>query len=101
MLIKIETTTAARPSGEMTLAELRAEFDRQAITAALSACNGVKYRAASQLGITREGLFRLMRRLGMNGGVWADPSIRVRRDRRSLAGYGSAHVPNQDPKEKV
>lgn len=63
MLIKVETKRKNQP---ISLAELRQDFDRAAIAEALADQKGVKAYAAAQLGMSREGLYRLMDRLSMN-----------------------------------
>ena len=49
------------------LATMRREFDRAVIANALARNDGKVMRAAAALGITREGLYRIMRRLEMTG----------------------------------
>ena len=46
----------------------RQEFERRFVRAALAGANGRRARAAEALGLTRQGLSKMMRRLGIDGG---------------------------------
>jgi transcriptional regulator with PAS, ATPase and Fis domain len=58
--------TAAR------LADARAQFERRFIEVALARAGGSRSRAARELGISRQGLLKLLTRLGITGGA-AEP----------------------------
>jgi DNA-binding NtrC family response regulator/tetratricopeptide (TPR) repeat protein len=45
----------------------RVEFERRFVRAALAGANGQRTRAAEALGVTRQGLAKMMRRLGIEG----------------------------------
>jgi transcriptional regulator with PAS, ATPase and Fis domain len=49
------------------LADARGEFERRFVEAALARCGGSRTRAARELGISRQGLLKVMGRLGMVG----------------------------------
>jgi DNA-binding NtrC family response regulator len=49
------------------LAEAMAAFERAYVSQALSECRGHRVRTAARLGITRQGLSQMMKRLGMTG----------------------------------
>jgi two-component system response regulator HydG len=51
------------------LAEARREFERRFITMALARAGGSRSRAARDLGVSRQGLLKVMARLGMDGGA--------------------------------
>jgi DNA-binding NtrC family response regulator len=58
-----------RPNAESTsdrLEDARRAFERQFIAAAVARCGGRQSAAARQLGISRQGLAKLMRRLDMS-----------------------------------
>jgi len=61
-----ETGAAAEPAPERPLAEAVAEFERSYILRVLDEVGGHRQRAAERLGLTRAGLFKKMRRLGMS-----------------------------------
>jgi DNA-binding NtrC family response regulator len=56
---------AVTPGG--TFESARAEFERRFIKAALAAAGGHRVRAAQALGITRQGLAKILRRLALDG----------------------------------
>jgi DNA-binding NtrC family response regulator len=61
----------------MTLYERRDEWERREIAAELERCNGSVRQAAKNLGINRQNLYKLARRLGtpirrpFHRGAWA------------------------------
>jgi DNA-binding NtrC family response regulator/tetratricopeptide (TPR) repeat protein len=55
---------AAAPSAT-TFEAAREEFERRFVTAALARANGHRVRAATSMGITRQGLAKMLRRLGI------------------------------------
>jgi DNA-binding NtrC family response regulator len=57
---------AGTPTGT-TFEEARQEFERRFVKAALASADGQRARAAEALGITRQGLAKMMRRLGLDG----------------------------------
>ena len=57
---------AAVPQGG-TFESAREEFERRFVKAALASADGQRARAAQALGITRQGLAKMMRRLGLDG----------------------------------
>jgi len=57
----------ARPDASYRLAEARRTFERRFIRAALARSGGHRARAAEELGVTRQGLTKLMARLGIDG----------------------------------
>jgi DNA-binding NtrC family response regulator len=55
-------------SGEKaSLAQAMAVFEREYVSRALAECSGHRIRTAARLGITRQGLSQMMKRLGMTG----------------------------------
>jgi DNA-binding NtrC family response regulator/tetratricopeptide (TPR) repeat protein len=52
----------------------REEFERRFVTTALARANGHRARAAEAMGVTRQGLAKMMRRLGINDGA-TNPSL--------------------------
>ena len=56
----------ATPSPGGTFEAARAEFERRFIKAALASADGRRTRAAEALGISRQGLAKMMRRLGLD-----------------------------------
>ncbi len=56
-----------------TLAEARRTFERAFVRAALIRANGQRRRAANELGISRQGLSKLIDRLGIDSGGKATP----------------------------
>jgi two-component system NtrC family response regulator len=56
---------AGPSSSETTFEMARQEFDRRFVKAALAKADGQRARAAEALGITRQGLAKMMRRLGL------------------------------------
>jgi DNA-binding NtrC family response regulator/tetratricopeptide (TPR) repeat protein len=50
-----------------TFESAREEFERRFVGAALARANGQRARAAEALGVTRQGLAKMMRRLGLDG----------------------------------
>jgi len=57
---------AGLPSGN-TFEAAREEFERRFVKAALATADGQRARAAEALGVTRQGLAKMMRRLGLDG----------------------------------
>ena len=57
--------SGATAVGSRTLAEARGQFERRFIEAALARAAGSRTRAAMELGLSRQGLLKLMTRLGM------------------------------------
>jgi DNA-binding NtrC family response regulator len=55
----------ARPDSSWRLDEARRTFDTRFIRAALARSGGHRARAAEELGVTRQGLTKLMVRLGI------------------------------------
>ena len=45
--------------------EARAQFERRCVEVALARAGGSRTRAASELGLSRQGLFKTMARLGL------------------------------------
>jgi transcriptional regulator with GAF, ATPase, and Fis domain len=45
----------------------REEFERRFVRAALASAHGQRARAAEALGVTRQGLAKMIRRLGIEG----------------------------------
>jgi len=60
---------AAAPAHAPTLAVLRASCERAAVTAALARSGGRRAEAARSLGLTRQGLSKLMARLDVRDGI--------------------------------
>src|SRR5581483_5150417 len=58
---------AAQPDASYRLDEARRTFERRFIRAALARSGGHRARAAEELGVTRQGLTKLMARLGIDG----------------------------------
>jgi DNA-binding NtrC family response regulator len=58
---------AARPDASNRLDEARRTFEQRFIRAALARSGGHRARAAEELGVTRQGLTKLMARLGIDG----------------------------------
>jgi DNA-binding NtrC family response regulator/tetratricopeptide (TPR) repeat protein len=56
---------ASAPQGA-TFESAREDFERRFITAALASAGGQRARAAAALGVTRQGLAKMMRRLGLD-----------------------------------
>ena len=61
----------------VTLESARREFDERYVKAALARCGGQRSEAARQLGLTRQGLSKLMARLSL--GQWGTCPAEVRR----------------------
>jgi transcriptional regulator with PAS, ATPase and Fis domain len=57
--------TAASAFSAVRLSDARQEFERRFIAAALARAAGSRTKAAQQLGVSRQGLLKLMRRLGL------------------------------------
>jgi len=55
------------PAASLTLADARAQFERRFIEMALARAAGKRARAARELGLSRQGLLKLMARLGLSG----------------------------------
>jgi two-component system NtrC family response regulator len=53
-------------SGVTNLAEARAQFERRFIEMALARAAGKRARAARELGLSRQGLLKIMARLGLS-----------------------------------
>jgi DNA-binding NtrC family response regulator/tetratricopeptide (TPR) repeat protein len=56
------------PSEVTSFEAARADFERRFIKAALASADGQRARAAEALGVTRQGLAKMIRRLGLDGG---------------------------------
>ena len=54
------------PSEETSFEAARADFERRFIKAALASADGQRARAAEALGVTRQGLAKMIRRLGLD-----------------------------------
>jgi transcriptional regulator with GAF, ATPase, and Fis domain len=67
LLPKAITGAAAQTPG--TLAEARRQFERRFVEAALARAGGRRARAARELGLSRQGLLKLMVRLGIAEGA--------------------------------
>jgi transcriptional regulator with PAS, ATPase and Fis domain len=65
----LTAVTAAR------LAEARAQFERRFVEGALARAGGSRTRAARDLGLSRQGLLKLMARLGLGPARAHTPSI--------------------------
>jgi DNA-binding NtrC family response regulator len=61
-----QVISGSASSGVMTLAEARAQFERQFIGMALARAAGKRARAARELGLSRQGLLKIMARLGLD-----------------------------------
>jgi DNA-binding NtrC family response regulator/tetratricopeptide (TPR) repeat protein len=59
---------AAPTTGVMTLADARTQFERRFIEVALVRAAGKRARAARELGLSRQGLLKMITRLGIAGG---------------------------------
>jgi transcriptional regulator with GAF, ATPase, and Fis domain len=57
----------ATAAGSGTFEAAREEFERRFVRAALAGANGQRGRAAEALGVTRQGLAKMIRRLGIEG----------------------------------
>ena len=57
--------SAASPVTSSRLADARHAFDRRFVEAALARASGNRTRAATQLGVSRQGLLKLIERLGL------------------------------------
>jgi DNA-binding NtrC family response regulator len=70
-LIRVEDLSprlCGTDSGEKaSLAQAMAVFEREYVSRALAECSGHRVRTAARLGITRQGLTQMMKRLGMTG----------------------------------
>jgi DNA-binding NtrC family response regulator len=55
----------APPIGAASFEAAREEFERRFVKAALATANGHRTRAAEALGVTRQGLAKMIRRLGL------------------------------------
>jgi transcriptional regulator with PAS, ATPase and Fis domain len=64
-------TTELKPASR--LEEARRTFDAQFIRAALARTGGQRARAAEELGVTRQGLTKLINRLGLNEDMRPEP----------------------------
>jgi DNA-binding NtrC family response regulator len=58
----------ATPITAVRLAEARRQFERRYVEVALARASGSRTRAAVHLGLSRQGLLKLMTRLGMDAG---------------------------------
>jgi DNA-binding NtrC family response regulator len=56
------------------LAEARAQFERRAIESALARAGGSRTRAARELGLSRQGLLKMIARLGLGPRVAEPPA---------------------------
>jgi transcriptional regulator with GAF, ATPase, and Fis domain len=55
------------PEAETSFEAARTDFERRFIKAALATADGQRARAAQALGVTRQGLAKMIRRLGLDG----------------------------------
>ena len=62
--------TEAAPTGELQLEPARRAFERMFVRDALARAGGRRTRAADQLGVSRQGLAKLVSRLGLDEGRW-------------------------------
>jgi DNA-binding NtrC family response regulator/tetratricopeptide (TPR) repeat protein len=62
--LPMHVARAAAPSGS-TFESARADFERRFVKAALATADGQRTRAAEALGVTRQGLAKMLRRLGL------------------------------------
>jgi DNA-binding NtrC family response regulator len=58
--------TGVTVTTSMRLADARQQFERRFIEAALARAGGRRTRAARELGISRQGLLKIMMRVGIN-----------------------------------
>jgi DNA-binding NtrC family response regulator len=58
--------TAVMPSAGVTFEAARTEFERRFVRAALATADGQRTQAAETLGVTRQGLAKMLRRLGLD-----------------------------------
>jgi transcriptional regulator of acetoin/glycerol metabolism len=64
----LPTHLAREASSEPTTFEAaREDFERRFVKGALASANGHRMRAAESMGITRQGLAKMLRRLGLEG----------------------------------
>jgi DNA-binding NtrC family response regulator len=61
-----QVISGAAVAGATTLAEARAQFERRFIEVALARAAGKRARAARELGLSRQGLLKMMARLGLS-----------------------------------
>ena len=64
-LAAARTSRAPACASGGTFEAARAEFERRFVKAALASAGGQRARAAAELGVTRQGLAKMMRRLGL------------------------------------
>jgi DNA-binding NtrC family response regulator len=67
LLPRAITEAAAVVTSPTRLAEARHQFERRFIEAALARAGGRRARAARELGLSRQGLLKVMMRLGITG----------------------------------
>jgi two-component system NtrC family response regulator len=60
-----QVISGAAPGGATTLAEARAQFERRFIAVSLARAGGKRARAARELGLSRQGLLKILVRLGL------------------------------------
>jgi DNA-binding NtrC family response regulator len=66
---RISEGGAPAPGNDLSLAHALRRAESAAIRAALEACGGSPSEAARRLGVSRQGLFEKMRRLGLRGEI--------------------------------
>jgi transcriptional regulator with GAF, ATPase, and Fis domain len=64
---------ARTPAASESFETARAEFERRYVRAALAQAGGHRSRAAHALGLSRQGLSKMLRRLGLDSGAAAAP----------------------------
>lgn len=74
------------PCQATTLDEARRRFDERFVAAALARAGGRRSRAAASLGVTRQGLAKLMMRLGMDVGIAVADASRATASSAASAG---------------
>jgi two-component system NtrC family response regulator len=60
-----QVISGVAPGGATTLAEARAQFERRFIAVSLARAGGKRARAARELGLSRQGLLKILVRLGL------------------------------------
>jgi two-component system NtrC family response regulator len=62
-----QAVSGTATSGATTLADARARFEKRFIEIALARAAGKRAQAARELGLSRQGLLKMMTRLGLDG----------------------------------
>jgi DNA-binding NtrC family response regulator len=81
------------PAPGFRLLDARRSFDEQFVRSALARAGGHRGRAAAELGLSRQGLTKLMARLGIGG---ADGTLAVDDRRPAETGLGAERDPRRD-----